>query len=95
MKTDEYPVWICSECAAAAGAKMGEKHVATFHMDVCDVCNHWKSVTEPRDYGYPKVKMQRDKDLIRHELCKARREAQRNGYDLTDEFVESKLKDLA
>ena len=30
-----------------------EWHLATYHMDTCDVCGVYKEVTEPRDFGYP------------------------------------------
>lgn len=94
MKTDEYPVRICADCATAAEAKMPNWHVATFHPDVCDVCNRWKSVTEPRDYGYPKVKAKRDKDLILHELCKAGRQYRREGNDHAAQHIEERMKEL-
>jgi len=50
----EYPTWVCSDCARDTGATWPKGHVATFHMGICDVCNHNKSVTEPRDWGYPR-----------------------------------------
>lgn len=91
MKTDEYPVWICSDCAASAGAEMPKGHVATFHPDICDVCNRWKSVTEPRDYRYPKITAKKDKTLILHELCKAGRKYRREGNDLAAHEIEQRM----
>jgi hypothetical protein len=64
-----YPDWICKECA-----KMGNGRIptlATFHDNICGVCNEWKNVTEPRDYGYPNVKSNWNKEKIISELKKA------------------------
>lgn len=48
---ENYPTWVCAEC----GLKASGRHagVATWHEDVCDVCGQKKTVTEPRDFGYP------------------------------------------
>jgi len=53
---NNYPPWTCSDCAYKAGGKWKDKHIATFHQNICPVCGELKSVTEPRDYGYPKYK---------------------------------------
>jgi hypothetical protein len=52
-KFKPYPDWICSDC----GMKYGKPRtdVSTFHMAKCDVCGNKKSVTQPRDYGYPTI----------------------------------------
>lgn len=48
-RDSNYPVWICAYC----GNKYGRKGcgVATWHMDFCDICGTYTSVTEPRDFG--------------------------------------------
>lgn len=51
-KNQDYPSWVCGVCAENAGGKL--KGVATFHVDECGICGSTTSVTEPRDYGYPK-----------------------------------------
>lgn len=52
---EDYPTWVCTECAEAAGGKMPVDHLATWHYDKCDVCGgEKKTVTQPRDFGYPK-----------------------------------------
>ena len=54
----DYPSWICGECARLAGhRRMHIGIVATFHIGLCDVCMKQEVVTEPRDYGYPDVKI--------------------------------------
>lgn len=55
MRKDKnvYPTWVCFECAQKVGGKFPEGHLATWHIDICDVCKETKSVTEPRDFGYP------------------------------------------
>lgn len=53
LATGVYPGWVCSPCAKAAGGVFPDGHLATFHYDHCHVCGHWRSVTEPRDFGYP------------------------------------------
>lgn len=51
--------WVCDTCGIKygkwyqPGATAPKMHCATYHMDVCDVCNNSNvPVTEPRDYGY-------------------------------------------
>jgi hypothetical protein len=50
----QYPTWTCGECAVAYGGWMKETQYATFHEGTCDSCGKTKTVTEPRDYHYPK-----------------------------------------
>ncbi len=47
--------WICEECALLGGGKMPENHLAAWHLGKCDACDQKKTVTEPRDFGYPKI----------------------------------------
>jgi len=51
----KYPSWTCRDCAIKA---KGKHHggCSTWHLGACDVCGEEKSVTEPRDFGYPKFK---------------------------------------
>lgn len=51
-KKNKYPSFICHECATKVGGilKVG---ISTWHLGNCDVCGELKSLTEPRDYGYP------------------------------------------
>jgi hypothetical protein len=44
----------CHDCAIKAGGRMPTGHIATYHDGVCDVCGVLKTVTEPRDYRYPR-----------------------------------------
>lgn len=53
----DYPSWICSDCAKLVSCHSTYSILATFHEGICDVCLKEKSVTEPRDYGYPDVKI--------------------------------------
>ena len=70
MNQVNYPHWVCHACASESGASVAD--LATFHEDICDVCNDWKSVTESRDYGYPKDLLRSwDPDKIRKELTMA------------------------
>ena len=49
-----YPQWICYECGKKHGKRIPS--VATYHMgDKCGWCGRFVSVTEPRDFGYPKA----------------------------------------
>ena len=60
------PAWICSDCASKVTKK--KPCCACYHMDICEVCNEWKEVTQPRDYGYPKIKPKYDKIKILNSL---------------------------
>lgn len=53
IKWDEYPAWICRDCAESHGGSWPAGHVATFHSGVCGWCSQQASVTEPRDWRYP------------------------------------------
>ena len=46
----DQPAWVCYECGVKNG--FWKPGIATWHTDTCGVCNHQKSVTEPRDFGY-------------------------------------------
>jgi hypothetical protein len=53
------PEWVCTDCGTEWGSWWDENtytgpepHYATYHMNMCDVCGQWKSVTEARDFGY-------------------------------------------
>ncbi len=42
--------WICTECAHIYGGKQPMDHLATYHEELCSVCDKTKSVTQPRDF---------------------------------------------
>lgn len=50
---DSYPGWVCSDCAYKNGGLFPKGHCATFHAGICGWCSQKKTVTQPRDYGYP------------------------------------------
>ena len=51
-------MWVCSNCALKYDSKMPDGHIATFHMDTCDVCGTENAeVTEDRDYGRDRMKL--------------------------------------
>ena len=52
---DPYPEWVCGDCAIANGGNWTKGHLATFHDDLCGWCGQIRSVTKPKDYGYPDV----------------------------------------
>lgn len=53
----DYPHWVCSPCAEESGGKWPKGHVATFHSGICHVCGELRDITEPRDWRYPKLKV--------------------------------------
>ena len=53
----DYPTFVCGECAESAGGKFPVGHVACFHTGICPCCGCIKSLTEPRDYGHPNLKV--------------------------------------
>jgi len=58
-----YPAWICANCGDKYG-KMPQGHIATWHEDTCGWCGEVKSVTEPRDYGYPDAPNSEQKEVL-------------------------------
>lgn len=54
--TDRIGAWICHDCGTKYG-RVINNHCATYHCgDRCDYCGRTdQAVTEPRDYGYPKL----------------------------------------
>jgi hypothetical protein len=54
-------------------------------MNICGVCNKWKCVTQPRDYGYPKIKGVWNKIIILKELNRVKElyEKEGNNYAAT------------
>jgi hypothetical protein len=53
----DYPTFVCSFCAESAGGKMPAGHIATWHNGICPCCGHLRQLTEPRDFGYPKLEV--------------------------------------
>lgn len=57
-KLKPYPTWVCIKCGTEAVIQSDRYHptanLSTFHKGICDVCGKRTSVTESRDYGYPK-----------------------------------------
>lgn len=45
--------WICADCGTKHGTY--SVRVSTWHEGICYWCGERKSVTESRDYGYPKM----------------------------------------
>ena len=52
--SDDYPAWICADCGERHG-RMSAGHISTWHRGTCGWCGEENDVTEPRDYGYPKM----------------------------------------
>lgn len=57
MKDEKnYPSWVCTKCAEAAGGAIPPAHLPTWHIGECGVCLETKTVTQPRDFRYPDFK---------------------------------------
>lgn len=78
--------WICSSCAIKGGGITPS--IATYHMNICDVCNEWKCVTQLRDYSYPKVVFSCDKKKIYSELLKIQEYYEKQG----DKFSSNEIR---
>jgi hypothetical protein len=49
-----YPNWVCYNCGHKAQSDPHKiASLSTWHLDTCDVCGKYESVTQPRDFGYP------------------------------------------
>lgn len=82
MKLKPYPLVICADCGRKYQTR-GGSGISTFHQDICDVCGEDKTVTEPRDYGFPtfpghEAPMAGSEDLFRDAAEQTRNET-RNG----------------
>lgn len=52
-KLKPYPHYVCDPCGMKAS--QGKQFaMSTWHLGVCEVCGKLMSVTEARDYYYPK-----------------------------------------
>ena len=89
ISSDDMPAWICSDCAAKVTSR--KPCCACYHMDICEVCNEWKEVTQPRDYGYPKVKPMYDKVKILTNLENVKRLYIEKGENYEAEQIEKKI----
>lgn len=50
----DYPSWICNSCGKKYGSNTSGSVFSTWHIGECGWCKQKTSVTEPRDFGYPK-----------------------------------------
>jgi hypothetical protein len=55
--------WVCIDCGKRAlsnAINIGKKQfsVSTYHNGTCDVCKELKSVTQTRDFGFPKFEVE-------------------------------------
>ena len=50
----DYPSLVCTECALKNGGRFPRDHIATFHIGDCGWCKKKCSVSQPRDYRFPK-----------------------------------------
>ena len=67
MRLAAYPKWVCEDCALNGierfGAEGKRRDQSSWHYGLCDVCNQQKSVTEPRDFGFPKWPVEEQEGL--------------------------------
>ena len=52
-KLKSYPHWVCNDCGLKASGGRSFK-ISCYHEGKCEVCGKIKTVTEARDYYYPK-----------------------------------------
>ena len=45
--------WICDECGERYKTRERGSFLGTWHMNFCDWCGVYKSVTSSRKYGHP------------------------------------------
>lgn len=49
-KPKPYPALVCLSCGTRYGRR--QPILATWHYGKCGICNKWKAVAEPRDFGH-------------------------------------------
>lgn len=81
---NDYPGLVCFNCCRQANGKI--PCMATYHLNICEVCNKWRSVTHPRNYGYPELKINRNREEIIKELTEVI-----SFYEKTGDFYSSNL----
>lgn len=47
-----YPDWVCFDCGRKHGRARHSNRISTIHLGVCDICQRYTSVTEPRDFNH-------------------------------------------
>jgi len=47
-----YPDLICFDCGRKHGRARHSNRISTVHLGVCDICQRYTSVTEPRDFNH-------------------------------------------
>ena len=52
--------WICGDCGRKHG-RIIRGHISTMHVGVCNWCHREIAVTQPRDFGYPKPPLKKEK----------------------------------
>ncbi len=63
-----YPACACADCLEAAGGRQ-RMHNCAWFVDICPVCEHKTTVTDPKNFGKPKLDgfyrplTKRDEDL--------------------------------
>jgi len=61
MNNEIYPAWICWNCGSKIGRMLDNNAVTVHHgnpddpSDKCGWCGSKESLTEPRDFRYPKL----------------------------------------
>jgi len=58
-KAKKCPALVCGPCARKNGGHWPDGHLASVGTGICGWCGELKTVTEPRDWGYPRYKAKR------------------------------------
>ncbi len=71
MSLENYPNSSCPKCAEIYGGKWMDSHISVFRFNICDVCNEWRLVCDPKHFNNPKFTINRDLHKIFSELMEA------------------------
>jgi hypothetical protein len=68
MTEELYAEWTCKKCATKHGGRWSPSGASRYHYGICDLCNEWVPVTQPKDFNNKKLIANRNYNKILDQL---------------------------